>query len=252
MTTQQAPEWTGTERRGGRDRRSSSLAWTPERRSRERRRGGVGTRQPNPLAQLLEGVEPTRPEAFVPGSHAAEPAGQAGPAPAAIGKRLAPAHVPHDAIPSLAAVAGHPIHPMLVPLPIGSFVGALAADVAHAASGDPFFARAGRLLTGIGVVTGALAGAVGAVDFWGRREVRSHQAAWVHAGGNAAALGIGLLSLAARARRRGPLDDPARTQDSAALALSLLTGGILVVTGWLGGELSYRHRVGVTEREKDG
>jgi uncharacterized membrane protein len=33
------------------------------------------------------------------------------------------------------------------------------------------------------------------------------------------------------------------------IALSLITDGILVVTGWMGGELSYRHRVGVTPRE---
>jgi uncharacterized membrane protein len=40
--------------------------------------------------------------------------------------------------------------------------------------------------------------------------------------------------------------DPANAIVPVGLALSLLTGGVLLATGWLGGELSYRHRIGVT------
>jgi uncharacterized membrane protein len=87
---------------------------------------------------------------------------------------------------STAQVAGHPIHPMLVPLPIASFIGALVTDVAGKVTGDPAWSRASRWLLGAGLVTslGAAAGLVG-------------------------------------------------------------------YSGWLGGELSYRHRVGVQETQDE-
>ncbi len=143
-------------------------------------------------------------------------------------------------IPSVAAIAGHPLHPMVVPLPIGAFTFALASDVAYAATGDRFWARASTVLIGTGIATGALAGALGATDFAGREQIRDKGEAWFHAGGNVAALGLSAVSLALRRR------DPANAIVPVGLALSLLTGGVLLATGWLGGELSYRHRIGVT------
>jgi uncharacterized membrane protein len=151
-----------------------------------------------------------------------------------------PRGVRQEAVPSVAAIAGHPIHPMLVPLPIGAFSLALASDVAFAASGDRFWARASQVLIGTGIVTGALAGVLGATDFFGRRQVRERGQARAHALGNAAALGLSAASLALRRR------DSAAAVVPVGLALSLATGSLLLVTGWLGGELSYRHRIGVT------
>ena len=145
-----------------------------------------------------------------------------------------------QAVQSLAAIAGHPIHPMLVPLPIGALTFALASDVAYAASGDRFWARASQVLLGAGIVTGAVAGAVGATDYLGRRRIREHPEATAHAVGNVAALALSGASLALRRR------DPASAIVPVGLGLSLLTGTVLLVTGWLGGELSYRHRIGVT------
>lgn len=34
--------------------------------------------------------------------------------------------------------------------------------------------------------------------------------------------------------------------------MSAVGAGMLAVTGWLGGELTFRHRIGVTEQETDG
>jgi uncharacterized membrane protein len=143
-------------------------------------------------------------------------------------------------VPSAAAIAGHPIHPMLVPLPIGALSLALASDLAYAATGDRFWARASTALLGAGVVTGAVAGAVGSIDFLSRERVREHGESWLHAGGNVAALALTAINLAVRQ------PDAARRVVPTGLALSALTGGLLLITGWLGGELSYRHRVGVT------
>jgi uncharacterized membrane protein len=143
-------------------------------------------------------------------------------------------------IPSLAAIAGHPLHPMFVPLPIGAFTFALASDLAYAATRDRFWARASATLLAAGVATGAAAAVLGATDFVGRERVRERGEAWIHAAGNATAIGLSLASLAARRR------DPAGAIVPLGLSLSLLTGGLLLLTGWLGGELSYRYKVGVT------
>lgn len=143
------------------------------------------------------------------------------------------------AVASVAAVAGHPLHPMIVPLPIGAAVGTLVTDVLYARTGDAFWARSGRHLTDAALLTGALAASLGAVDFLGRPEIRRRPEAWVHAGGNAAVLGLALLG---RGTRRS---NERRAVVPTGLILSALSGLILGVTGWLGGELSYRHRFGV-------
>jgi uncharacterized membrane protein len=44
---------------------------------------------------------------------------------------------------STAQVAGHPLHPMLVPFPIAFLVGTLVADIAFASTADVFWATAG-------------------------------------------------------------------------------------------------------------
>jgi len=143
-------------------------------------------------------------------------------------------------IPSVAAINGHPIHPMLVPLPIGALSLALASDIAYLATRDQFWARSSAALLGAGIVPGALAGSMGATDFAGREQIRSKRESWLHAGGNVAALGLSTVNLLGRRR------DPAEAVAPTGLVLSVVTASILLVTGWLGGELSYRHRVGVT------
>lgn len=44
---------------------------------------------------------------------------------------------------STASIAGHPLHPMLVPFPIAGFVGALVCDLVGTA--DPFWFRAASI-----------------------------------------------------------------------------------------------------------
>lgn len=144
-------------------------------------------------------------------------------------------------IPSKAAIAGHPIHPMLIPFPIASLVGVLLCDLAFAANGDIFWATAARWLLIVGVVTGLAAGLVGAIDYLGIREVRRFSTANYHALGNVIVLALSVFNLMAR------WDNAANTQ----LGLSALTAVILVMTGWWGGELSYHHLVGVNSKSHD-
>jgi uncharacterized membrane protein len=176
---------------------------------------------------------------------AASPSTAAGELPSTTGRLTAPVDLDDtdmgpEAVPSVANLAGHPLHPMIVPLPIGALVGAFLSDVAYARTGDPFWARSSRHLTDAGIVTGSLAGLLGATDFSGRERTRELPQAWLHAGGNAAVLGLAVVARALRGR------DERGAARGAGLVISATSAAILGVTGWLGGELSYRHRIGVT------
>jgi uncharacterized membrane protein len=140
---------------------------------------------------------------------------------------------------STAAVFHHPIHPMLIAFPVATLMAAPAADLAAQAGGDPFWRRAGRWLLMGGLLSGAAASAVGLVDYLAIGEVRRAPGAQAHAVGNAAAMGLVLMNLLRRPR------DDSEGPDGTAMGLSLATVALLGATAWLGGELSYRHRVGV-------
>jgi uncharacterized membrane protein len=146
-----------------------------------------------------------------------------------------------EPVPSLAQIAGHPLHPVVVPLPIGMFAGAFVADLAYARTHDRFWARAAHAMAAAGVGTGLLAGALGATDLVGRDRIRSRGSAWVHGLGNLAAVGLGAGSVLLRRDKNPDVIVPR------GLAVSSAIAAILVVTGWLGGELVFRHGVGLTE-----
>ena len=140
---------------------------------------------------------------------------------------------------STAAVFHHPLHPMTIAFPVATLMAAPLADLAARASDDPFWRRAARWLLLGGLVSGAAASAVGLVDYVAIKQVRRLPSAHVHAGGNVLALALTAFNLA----RRDPRDQEA--PDAVDLALSIAVVGLLGVTAWLGGELSYRHGVRV-------
>src|SRR5215467_9132813 len=66
----------------------------------------------------------------------------------------------------LAGPYGHPYHPMLVTIPIGSWFASLGFDVAsHLVSKPGFLAQGSQWLIGIGVLGAVIAGLVGLLDF---------------------------------------------------------------------------------------
>lgn len=155
------------------------------------------------------------------------------------------AHDPQDetplrGLPSTAAVAGHPIHPMMIPYPIAFLTSALVIDVAARRTGDPFWSRTSGWLLGAGIATGLAAGAVGAIDYFTIRRAREKTVGRVHAWGNPLAIGLAAANLAARSRRR-----QGAPVSGADVTLSALTAALVGITGWAGAELSYRHMVGV-------
>ena len=143
-------------------------------------------------------------------------------------------------VPSRAAIGGHLLHPIVVPFPIAFFVGALATDLGYWGTRDPFWARASLGLLAAGFVTGVVAAGLGLIDFSAIARARVHRIGWVHAIGNAAVLTLALVNWLLRR------DDPAGAVLPWGLVLSAAAAGLLGVTGWTGGELVFRHMVGVT------
>ncbi len=131
---------------------------------------------------------------------------------------------------------------MLIPFPIAFLVSAVVTDIVFLASRDAFWARLSLWLLGVGVLTGLASAVFGLIDFLGIRRVRSMSAAWVHFLGNVAAVGLAFVNWLLR---NNNLESHV---GGWGLALSIVTVAILCVTGWLGGELSYRYRIGVTSR----
>jgi uncharacterized membrane protein len=142
-------------------------------------------------------------------------------------------------ITSTVSVAGHPLHPVLIVFPIAFLVAAAGTDIGYWLTSDPFWARASVWLIGSGFAAGILAGIAGFLDFTRIKRVRDRSAGWLHMGGNVAALVLSLINLLLR---QGNAAEPIVFTG---LGLSIVVASLLGVTGWFGGELSFRHKVGV-------
>jgi uncharacterized membrane protein len=149
-----------------------------------------------------------------------------------------------EEIPSSAAIMGHPIHPMLIVFPIASFVGALATDVIYLISEDDFWADASYWLLVAGVVTGLLAAVFGAVDFLTSTRIRNLRAAWIHAAFNMGVMVLAIINILLR------VDDTAEGIQPWGILISAVIGVMLLISGWYGGEMVYRHKVGVDSRHR--
>jgi uncharacterized membrane protein len=142
---------------------------------------------------------------------------------------------------STAQIAGHPLHPMLIPFPIVSFIGALVTDIGFRVTGETGWATASNWLLGAGLITSLLAAATGLTDYLGDDRVRRIGAATRHMIANISVTVIESVNLFIR------LNDGREGVPDLGLYLSIAAVLILGYSGWLGGELVYRHRVGVQE-----
>lgn len=140
---------------------------------------------------------------------------------------------------SVVAIKGHPLHPFIIPIPIGLLVGALVADIVYPFTGDPFWARGAYWLLLGGLISGVVAGATGLVELLGIDRARRLPIAWVHGLGNLAGLIVVAVNFYIRT------GDVTGAVLPVELTLSAVTVLALLVTGWLGGEMSYRHAIGV-------
>src|SRR3982751_4029608 len=95
---------------------------------------------------------------------------------------------------STASIAGHPIHPMLIPFPIAFFVATFLCDLAYVSTSDAGWVTATLWLLGAGLIMAALAAIAGLTDVLGDQQIRTLRTAWLHAGGNVIAVLIELYN----------------------------------------------------------
>ncbi|GAB3238722.1 hypothetical protein GCM10027447_38290 [Glycomyces halotolerans] len=148
----------------------------------------------------------------------------------------------HEPTPSRAAFKGHPLHPALIPLPIGLAIAAFAADLGYWIEGSRAWALAAVWLIGGALVSGVMAAATGLVDFLAEGRIRRHRQARLHGIGNGVVLVLLLITFLVR------LPDVENGVLPWGVVLTALGAALLGYTGWLGGELSYRHMFGVNPR----
>ena len=142
-------------------------------------------------------------------------------------------------ITSTVSVAGHPLHPVLIVFPVAFLVGAAGTDIGYWLTRDPFWARASVWLIGVGFAAGILAAITGFSEFFKVKRVRERSAGWLHMGGNVAVMVLSLINLLLRQ------GNPAEPIVYTGLAISVVVATLLGITGWYGGELSFRHKIGV-------
>lgn len=146
----------------------------------------------------------------------------------------------------LAGPYGHPFHPILVTIPIGAWVASLVFDiVSHVnGSGSPSLVDAAQWLIAIGLIGAVAAAVFGLLDLLAvPTGSRAFRIGLTHMVLN---LGIVALFVADFFWRHSQSHQPARAHPGQ-LALSAVGIAVLLVSGWLGGMLSYRFGVRVAD-----
>lgn len=128
-----------------------------------------------------------------------------------------------------------------VPFPIAFFVGTLACDLAFWRSGNPAWADATLWLLGAGLVMAALAAVIGVIDVFGDQQIRQLSTTWWHAGANVLLVLVELFNFFIRYQQGSAAIIPN------GLLLSLVAVLLLVFSGWKGGDLVFRGRIGVAD-----
>jgi uncharacterized membrane protein len=137
---------------------------------------------------------------------------------------------------------GHPIHPMLIVVPLGLFSIAVLCDLIYVVTGNTDFATVAYWNIAIGIVGGLLAAVFGLIDWLGIPAGTRAKAigAW-HGIGNVVIVGIFIVSWLMRQ------PDGFYSPSILPFILGLVAVGLALLTAWLGGELVYRLRVGVDD-----
>lgn len=142
----------------------------------------------------------------------------------------------------IAGPYGHPFHSLLVAIPIGAWSAAIVFDIIALVGGDTAFAMGAAWLLVIGLAGAVLAIATGLLDFSTLTPgTRARRMALTHLFLNLAVTVLMVASVLVRFTR----DDAGA--NVAGFVLALVGMGLLGFSGFLGGELVFRHGVRVAD-----
>jgi uncharacterized membrane protein len=146
------------------------------------------------------------------------------------------------AMESRTKLLGHPIHPMLIVLPLGLLAMAVVFDIIYLVTGDETFANVAFWDITAGVIGGLAAALFGFIDWLAiPKDTRARRIGLIHGTGN---LVIVLLFVASWLLR---VSDHAYSPNLVPFFLGLIGVVLALGTAWLGGEMVYRLRVGVDD-----
>ena len=140
---------------------------------------------------------------------------------------------------SPASIANHPFHPMFIVFPIGLWIFSLACDIIFLAGGPAAWQQAAIYSMGAGVL-GALAAAIpGLVDLLSLPHSRAKRVGVWHMSMNLFLVALFVVNFIIRLITGAVAGLP--------LILSIIGVILLLISGWLGGELVYVHGVAVAK-----
>lgn len=140
-----------------------------------------------------------------------------------------------------ATFLGHPIHQMMIVLPLGLLATSAAFDLYGSATRNRRLLRSSHSMLKAGVITRVGSAVPGAVDFFSiPSSTRAQRIGLLHGLGNL--LVTGLFAASWFKTRRSPT-----RRSNQALSLSTAGAALALVTEWLGGELVDTLGIGVHE-----
>jgi uncharacterized membrane protein len=143
---------------------------------------------------------------------------------------------------SKARLLGHPIHPMLIVLPLGLFIAAVVFDAVYLWRGHGVFATVAYWNIAGGIVGGLLAAVFGLIDWTGIPSgTRARRIGLLHGGVNVVVVVAFAIAWLTRSSA------PDVTPGTGIFLLEVIALGLGSVGGWLGGELVDRLGVGVDD-----
>ena len=134
----------------------------------------------------------------------------------------------------------HPLHPVLTDIPIGAWSTTVALDAKAATSGDASYRRAADFALAFGLV-GAVGSAVTGLTDWSETDGRAKRVGLLHGLLNATATVLMVTAYMLRTR-----------EERRAGEVCTLAGiGVAMGAAYLGGDLVYGERIGVTHAVTD-
>ena len=144
---------------------------------------------------------------------------------------------------SRVTIAGHPVHPMLIPFPLALWATSFVVDILFYFTRHPTLLVISKFMLAAGCI-GALAAAIpGFIDWLAIPSGEVKKAANWHARLNVIALIVFAVSFFLRL---GSYSQLVGRRLTIPFLLSLVGVILITISGWLGGELVFRYGVGQT------
>lgn len=144
---------------------------------------------------------------------------------------------------SKARIGGHPIHPMLIPSPLALWTTSFAVDVLFYFHRNTSLLLISKFMIAAGIL-GALAAAIpGIIDWLAIKDREAKKVANWHARLNVIALIVFAVSLYLRTGRGGEM---VNRHLMIPFLLSLVGVILISISGYLGGDLVFKHGIGVS------